>query len=79
MAKIQRYNVVLEVEDSEVDYYINLGYNLLNDKGEVVKASLPTDVHTLQSELSKAYAKIAELESTIKSLKAPKQKGKATE
>ena len=79
MAKIQRYNVVLDVEDSEVDYYINLGYNLLDDKGAVVKAAMPTDVHTLQSELIKANAKIADLENTIKTLKSSKtqtQKGK---
>lgn len=81
MAKIQRYNVVLTVKDSEVDYYLNLGYNLLDDKGEVVKAALPTDVRTLQNELAKAKAKIADLENTIKTLKAPKvqpPRGKAT-
>lgn len=68
MARIQRYNVVLDVDDSEVDYYINLGYNVIDMKGNIIQKAKSNDVHTLQQELADAEKKIAELNAEIKRL-----------
>ena len=65
MARIQRYNVVLDVDDSEVGYYTNLGYNLLDDKSNVVQKVKSTDIATLQKELDDAEKKISELTNEI--------------
>lgn len=62
MARIQRYNVVLDVDDSEVGYYTNLGYNVIDMKGNIIQKAKSNDVHTLQQELDVAEKKIAELQ-----------------
>ena len=69
MARIQRYNVVLDVEDSEVGYYLNLGYNLLDEKGKVIQKAMSNDVHTLQKELTDANNTITSLKAEIEALK----------
>lgn len=69
MARIQRANVLLDVEEDEVDYYIGLGYNLLDEKGNVIRQAVPTDLLTLQKHFTDSNKKIAELESEIAKLK----------
>lgn len=68
MARIQRYNVVLDVDDSEVGYYTNLGYNVIDMKGNIIQKAKSNDVHTLQQELDNAEKKIAELNAEINRL-----------
>lgn len=68
MARIQRYNVVLDVDDSEVGYYTNLGYNVIDTKGNIIHKAKSNDVHTLQRELDVAEKKIAELNAKINRL-----------
>ena len=70
MARIQRANVLLDVKDSEVDYYIGLGYNLLDDNGNVAKAAVPNDLGTLQHCYRQHIAKISELETKVKQLES---------
>lgn len=65
MAYIQRANVILEVDDSQVGYYTNLGYNLIDAKGNIIQKAKSNDVHTLQQELDNAEKKIAELNAEI--------------
>lgn len=60
---VQRANVVLQVSPQQVDYYINQGYNVINEQGEVIQASVPRDLGTLQ----KAFVENA---NTIESLQA---------
>lgn len=68
MAYIQRANVILEVDDSQVGYYTNLGYNLIDAKGNIIQKAKSNDVHTLQQELDNAEKKIAELNAEISRL-----------
>lgn len=70
MARIQRANVILDVDDSEVGYYTNLGYNLIDNKGNVIKKAMSMDMHTLQQELTDSQSKIEKLEAENKELKA---------
>lgn len=70
MARIRRANVLLDVKDDEVGYYLNLGYDLLDDKGQVMQSAIPNDLHTLQKHYVDSNKKIAELETAIANLKA---------
>ena len=65
MARIQRYNVVLDVDDSEVGYYTSLGYNVIDMKGNIIQKAKSNDVHTLQQELDDASKKIADYEKQV--------------
>lgn len=57
MVDVKRDNVVLSVEEDDVDRYFAKGYSVLDKFGNIVKASVPTDVGTLQ----KAYVEHTEL------------------
>jgi peptidoglycan hydrolase CwlO-like protein len=69
MAYIQRANVILEVDDSQVGYYTNLGYNLIDAKGNIIQKAKSNDVHTLQQELSDSQAEVEKLKAEIVELK----------
>jgi len=79
MAYIQRANVVLQVEDSEVEYYLNLGYNEITKDGKIIRETVPTDLHLLQKHYVDSKKKIAELEDEIAKLKAKKTDSKPVE
>lgn len=70
MAKVQRGNVVLRVEEFEVKRYLQLGYNLVDESGKVLQEAIPHDFTTLQRCYLEQTAKIAELEDTIAKLTA---------
>jgi len=78
MARVERGNVVLKVEDYEVQRYLNLGYNLTDDDGNILKASIPTSLGDLQAAYLKHTARIEELERAIAQLTAENQELKAT-
>lgn len=59
---VQRANVILQVSTDQIDYYLSQGYNVIDEGGNVIKASVPRDLGTLQ----KAYVENAE---TIEALK----------
>lgn len=68
MARVQRGNVVLKVEDWEVKRYLQLGYNLTDATGSVIEEAMPHDPGALQKAYIEHTAKIAELEKTISDL-----------
>lgn len=70
MARVERGNVVLNVEDDAIQHYLNLGYNLTDNKGNVLKRSIPTNLGELQAEYIRNTAKISELEDTVAKLTA---------
>lgn len=65
---VQRANVILQISPQQVDYYLNQGYNVINAKGEVVQASVPKDVGTLQKAYVEHLQEIEELKDKIKKL-----------
>ena len=70
MARVERGNVVLKVKDHEIQHYLNLGYNLTDDAGNVIRKSIPTNIGELQTAYLEHTKKIAELEDTIAKLTA---------
>lgn len=75
MVNVQRANVILTVEDDEAEKYFEKGYNILDSYGNIVKASVPNDLGTLQKayvdlqeQLKQRDAMIADLQGQIASL-----------
>lgn len=79
MAKIrvERGNVVLRVEDYEAQHYLSLGYNVTDETGAVIKASIPTDLGTLRSAYVEHISKIAALEKQVADLTSKLEAGTA--
>ena len=80
MVRIERGNVVLDVEDYEVDHYLLLGYNVIDEQGRIVRASIPTNMGVLQAAYVENEIKIKDLEAEVAKLKAENEllKSKST-
>ena len=76
---VQRANVVLQVSPQQVDYYLSQGYNAMNEKGEVIQASVPKDVGTLQKAYVDHLKEIEELKDKIKKLEEKRTTKKKAE
>lgn len=70
MPRVERGNVVLKVKEHEVQHYLNLGYNLTDDAGNILKQAIPTNLGELQTAYLEHTKKIAELEDTVAKLTA---------
>lgn len=66
---VRRDNVLLDVPVEQKSYYMGLGYNVVNDKGETLEETIPTDIGSLQRFYKDAKQQIAGLEAEIESLK----------
>lgn len=80
---MKRANVVLEVEEDSVPYYISQGYSVLDDNGNVVVQAIPTDIGELRKFYVEASARIEALEKRIEELESlsvtdaePKKRGR---
>ena len=70
MIKVVKGNVVLRVDDSLLDFYVNKGYTAKTLDGEVIKEAIPTDVNSLRQAYLRSKSEIKALEEKIKSLEA---------
>ena len=77
MMTVKKANVFLDIEDEDLQKYLNLGYCQVDPKtGEVLVACIPADVGELQVAYAQHTKKIAELEAEISKLKKQKAKAK---
>ena len=77
MISVQKANVVLNVDADNKDYYLRLGYNVIDDKGRVIEKPVVNDIVQLQKENAELKAKVSELEAQIielQEVKKPKKK-----
>ena len=65
---VQRANVILRVSKEQLDYYMTQGYNLIDEKGHILKASVPRDLGTLQKAYVDHEAEINALKEQITEL-----------
>lgn len=81
MAKIRRGNVILEIKDDQIDRFMNQGYDVIDEMGNVINRSVPQDVASLQKAFYEHEAEINSLKDEIKNLtdklKAAKKETKA--
>ncbi|MBO4543883.1 MAG: hypothetical protein J5725_11975 [Bacteroidales bacterium] len=69
MVTVQRYNVILEIDDEELPKYTGLGYNQIDPiTGEILNEATPTDVNVLRCKFVEHKHRIAELEEQVKQL-----------
>ena len=68
MTRIERGNVVLDVQDEEVEHYLLLGFNVTDSQGRIIKTSIPTNLGALQAAFVENQAIIADLRNTIAEL-----------
>lgn len=78
MALAERGNVVLDIKDSEVDRYFDLGYDIKDDDGTLIKKAIPRDIGVLQKAYTEHIATIKELEKENAELKAQIKKASTT-
>lgn len=74
MVLVRRANVELDIDNEDIDYYLSLGYSLMDASGNVLKKGKPMDSNQLQADYLEALEKIKELEEKIASLSAKKSK-----
>ncbi len=70
---VQRANVVLQISPQQVDYYLNQGYNVIDEKGNVIQKSIPRNLGELQKAYIDHIAEIESLKEEIRKLKEPKK------
>lgn len=70
--RVERGNVVLHVYEEEKRHYLQMGYNVTDEFGNILEESVPNDLGTLQrfyvdgkKKISDLEARVAELESTL--------------
>lgn len=74
MARIRRANVILDIKDDQIDYYVNQGYDVIDANGGVIKKSTPRDVYSLTAAYNDHLVQIAELQEKINELEAENKK-----
>lgn len=84
MVKISKGNVVLDVKEDFLQSYLNQGYNVVDDNGNVIQRGNPNDVQSLKIALTEANKKIdaytkenAKLQEIIKDLQSQVKKSSA--
>lgn len=75
MAIVRKANVILRIKDSELNRYIDLGYDEIDGSGKVIKACVPSDVLTLKrfyvehiKEIEQLKEQNVQLQEQVKSL-----------
>lgn len=68
MIKVVKGNVVLRVDDSMLDFYVNKGYTAKTLDGKIIKEAVPTDVNSLRQAYLRCKGEIKALEEKIKIL-----------
>lgn len=70
MTIIERGNVVLRVQDYEVERYVNMGYNVIDESGNIIQKAVPTQLGELQRAYVEHTALIESLTNQIEELMA---------
>ena len=70
MVRVERGNVVLDIDKHEVDHYLTLGFNVIDDMGRIVRAAVPTSLGKLQAEYVANQIEIANLQAEVERLNA---------
>lgn len=74
MANVQRGNVFLVVGDNEIEKYMAKGFSVVDDRGNVVRQSFPTELRQLQKAWSDHVEIIKQKDEEIARLKAEIEK-----
>jgi predicted nuclease with TOPRIM domain len=70
MPKVLKGNKQLTVAEEKVNEFLQMGYNLIDDEGKIVKAGQATTLKDIKAENDTLKAKYSELEKENEALKA---------
>lgn len=73
MALLHRGNRYVEVPEHSVSYYMDKGYEVVDESGNVLQASMPIDKNALQKLVKDLRKENEELKAELKELKKPKK------
>ena len=74
MAKVRRQNVILTIKDDDIQHYLNLGYKVIDENGNVIAGEEPDYKQLYFQEKEKNTA----LESELKQYQSLKELGDVT-
>lgn len=70
MVYATRGNKVLRIEEYNIRKYVEQGYNIIGDAGEVLQSAVPTDINVLKKAYAQHVKEISELKAEVEALKA---------
>lgn len=70
LLRVERGNVVLRVPDYDVQRFIDQGYNLVDEDGNIIQASVPRDLGTLQKMYTEHIEEIKRLKAEVEKLQS---------
>lgn len=70
MVYAERGNSVYQIADTDIQRYLDLGYDITDGKGTVLKRAVPSDINVLKSAFITNGKRIEELENKIRQLNA---------
>jgi hypothetical protein len=65
MVYVEKANKVRRVNESEVQRYLDLGYNVTDGKGNILQECVPTDLGKLKAAYTEHKNTIAELQAKV--------------
>lgn len=74
MVKVRKGNVVMTIKESEVSRYIDLGYDVIDNNGNILQKSIPNDIVALKTAYKQHLEEIKALTEEIRVLKEETQK-----
>lgn len=77
MVNVQRANVFLTISDDDIDKYMAKGYSIVDDRGNVIKQSIPVDLLELQKAYTEHVNIIKQKDSEIATLRAQLKEAEA--
>lgn len=69
---VRRGNVYLRIPEYQIKEYLAKGFDVIDDNGNVVQASVPNDVNALKVAYVELTNRVKELEEELKAVKAKK-------
>lgn len=73
LVQVERGNVILRVPEDDVQRFVGQGYNVIDDAGNVIQATVPKDLGTLQKAYVEQVQEIKKLKAEIENLKTVKR------
>lgn len=70
MVYATRGNKVLRIEEYNIHKYVEQGYNIIGDAGEVLQSAVPTDINVLKKAYNQHVEEISKLKAEVEALKA---------
>lgn len=77
MAEVQRGNVFLTVSEDEINKYMAKGFSVVDERGRVIRQSVPTELGPLQKAYSEHVETIKKLTAEVEKLKSELEIAKA--